>query len=247
MLIIDLRDRLLQLAPFPLDALLLAVVYINRLTHRQLRSTQSRHLQALFPQHPPPLNTNATPMLSQTLLKETGPAPPLTPWTVHRLVLGALAIAAKYTSDAYIGQRRLAKVGGITVKELFELEIEVFDQLVWSCYTSAVELQSTCSQLWRLSDKCQQTEEHTPKAIKTTQASSEHLPIERLALSKPQDDYRPEVSPTPAMSDGDSESSGMTSSLDDSGTADTSQLDVPYKLNHKTFNTAPVLVPMPIR
>jgi hypothetical protein len=166
---------------------------------------------------------------------------------VHRLVLGTLAIAAKYTSDAYIGQRRLAKVGGITVKELFELEIEVFDQLSWSCYTSAAELQSSCSQLWRLSDKSQQTEEHTPRATESIRDSPDYLQIERMALSKPQNDSRPSISPTPAMSDGDSESSGMASSLDDSGPADASQLDAPYKLNHQVSNSAPVLVPMPIR
>lgn len=133
------------------------MVYINRLTHLQAaRSPQSEpRFRPLLKQQRPSSVAFTLQEDDSVCPRHKSPSPPLTPWTVHRLLLGTLAIAAKYSSDAYIGQRRLAKVGGISPKELSELEVEVFDQLSWSCYTPASELDGICSQLWRLVDKAQ--------------------------------------------------------------------------------------------
>lgn len=238
--------RLLQLGPFPLDALLLATVYINRLTHRQLaQAFKPYKFRTLFPQclSPDPSPSQEGDHLATSSSKLSEVSPPLTPWTAHRVLLGALAIAAKYTSDAYIGQRRLAKVGGISIKELLELEFEMFKLLSWSCYTSVRELDSVCSQLWRASDRGKHSGDSVEEA-QNPPYELDPLQMERLSLS-PQVRQRQAISPTPAMSDGGSESSGFASSLDDISPAQISHVGRKEHNSQMWTSIAPALIPLP--
>ncbi|KAK9899180.1 hypothetical protein P389DRAFT_168096 [Cystobasidium minutum MCA 4210] len=252
--------RLLQLAPFPFDALLLAVVYMNRLTHAQIArsSLHEPDFRPLFINQRPP-SASSTLQNDHSADHSASPRhkcspPPLTPWTVHRLLLGVLAIAAKYSSDAYIGQRRLAKVGGISVRELFELEVEVFDQLSWSCYVGSQELEGICSQLWRAEGKptredCNTEELKEPQALEMHDrlGSPDSLNIESLSIS-PHQGTRVTLSPTPAMSDADSESSGFASSLEASSLDEGIGIDLNRSLDkgHKVVYSAPPLLPIPL-
>lgn len=55
--------------------------------------------------------------------------PTLNSFTVHRLLLSALVISAKFLSDAFIPHARACRVGGIGPSELAGLEVELLLQL----------------------------------------------------------------------------------------------------------------------
>lgn len=142
-------------------------------------------------------------------------------------------------------------MGGINIRELFELEIEVFDQLSWSCYTTQTELESVCSLMWQSStqqsQKCEETGagSQTPDA-KLPLGSPDSLKIGMLVIS-PGRDNQPDLSPTPAMSDAGSESSGVPSSLDDVRNPIGNET-LPSKLNpQKLAFRTPSLSPIPLR
>lgn len=151
--------------------------------------------------------------------------PPLTPWTCHRLLLAALAVAAKYTSDAYIGQARLAKVAGIAISELYELEAEFFDSLEYRCYITIEELQNVCEQLLVRSrgttyrqqgDHAKQADAHANAnasgcASSTPASLAENL-ARQLSLGSDRGVARTRMA-TPS-SNGSSESSYLSSSAD---------------------------------
>lgn len=132
--------RLLQLTPYPLDALLLTIVYLNRITQLTTRGTQNRFLP-LLPYKPKTIRFDHKQASSEPSLS-------FTTKTAHRLLLSAIALAAKYTSDAYITTIRAAKVAGVSVKELHKLELELFTKLAFNCFVQAEELESVCQAIW---------------------------------------------------------------------------------------------------
>lgn len=111
------HHRLQKFTPYSLDALLLAMVYISRITHRSppTIATSSETQTPFIPFLP-----ESTPRSSagrqdgvahrqhdtdRRNLSDDGselPPPPLTPWTGHRLLLASLHIASSYISDAFI-------------------------------------------------------------------------------------------------------------------------------------------------
>jgi hypothetical protein len=46
----------------------------------------------------------------------------LNPHNIHRIILGCLLLAIKYNEDIYFTNEHYAKVGGVSIKELNELE-----------------------------------------------------------------------------------------------------------------------------
>eukprot|EP00928_Gymnodinium_smaydae_P046859 TRINITY_DN31235_c0_g1_i1.p1 TRINITY_DN31235_c0_g1~~TRINITY_DN31235_c0_g1_i1.p1 ORF type:complete len:291 (-),score=21.66 TRINITY_DN31235_c0_g1_i1:87-866(-) len=58
-------------------------------------------------------------------------------YTLHRLSLAALVLAAKFHEDRFFGNSFYAKVGGVTVKELNTLEHTLFKMLDYNVYICA--------------------------------------------------------------------------------------------------------------
>lgn len=165
-------------------------------------------------------------------------APTLNSHTVHRLLLGALVVAAAYTSDHFITRVRAVKVGGTTFEELHELEVEVFKKLNFSCVVRSRELEDVCRALWEHSgpgkaeleeikrtrfDLSEDEEKEDEEMESRTQycytpknqlhhrgglASSPRAP-QRVSFSVPDEE---EMSATPPLSEGESESSYFSSS-----------------------------------
>jgi hypothetical protein len=57
--------------------------------------------------------------------------------SVHRLVLAAVAVAAKFFDDCYYSNAFYAKVGGIKVPELNALEVAFLDLIDWRLHVTA--------------------------------------------------------------------------------------------------------------
>ena len=61
------------------------------------------------------------------------------PLCVHRLILAAVVVAAKFFDDSYYSNGFYAKVGGIRVAELNALEVAFLDLLDWRLHVSVSE------------------------------------------------------------------------------------------------------------
>ena len=60
----------------------------------------------------------------------------LNPHNIHRLILGCLILAIKYNEDSYYNNEYYAKVGGVTVEELNNLEYKSFELLNFNLFIS---------------------------------------------------------------------------------------------------------------
>ena len=60
----------------------------------------------------------------------------LNPYNIHRIILGCLLLAIKYNEDVYFTNEHYAKVGGISVKELNNLEYFSFQLIDFNLYIS---------------------------------------------------------------------------------------------------------------
>ena len=60
----------------------------------------------------------------------------LNPYNIHRIILGCLLLAIKYNEDVYFTNEHYAKVGGISLKELNNLEHFSFQLLDYNLYVS---------------------------------------------------------------------------------------------------------------
>ncbi|KAF4652177.1 mitochondrial peripheral inner membrane protein [Perkinsus chesapeaki] len=58
---------------------------------------------------------------------------------VHRLVLTALTIAAKFHDDIYYSNAFYARVGGVSVSELNTLELTLLKMMDWQCFVPTEE------------------------------------------------------------------------------------------------------------
>ncbi|BGP12475.1 hypothetical protein JCM10213v2_000392 [Rhodosporidiobolus nylandii] len=129
--------RLTKFTPFPRDALLLAIVYLNRISHLPYKGEPN----ASAPIPPSPTISS---------VERPRAIPILNSYTLHRLVLAVLLVATKYTCDGTLGQARAAKVGGVTTSELCKLEGEVIRLLGWELGWSLHELDSVCREVERI-------------------------------------------------------------------------------------------------
>merc|ERR1719506_2189824 len=63
----------------------------------------------------------------------------VTELNVHRLLLAALVVAAKFQDDSYLSNTHYAKVGGVSVHELAKLEAHFMKMLDWRAHVTADE------------------------------------------------------------------------------------------------------------
>ncbi|CAO3650458.1 unnamed protein product [Cunninghamella echinulata] len=72
-----------------------------------------------------------------------------TPFT-NEVLFCIIVVATKSTSDIYYRNSRYAKVGGISIEELFRLEFELLELCDYSIHVPLDELQNYANQLWNL-------------------------------------------------------------------------------------------------
>ena len=60
----------------------------------------------------------------------------ITNWTVHRIVLSACVLAAKFQDDDYYNNHHMAAVGGVTNLELNDMEVDMLVSLNFSLWVS---------------------------------------------------------------------------------------------------------------
>ena len=60
----------------------------------------------------------------------------LNPHNIHRIILGCLILAIKYNEDIYYTNKHYVEVGGLTLKEINELEFFSFQLLDFNLYIS---------------------------------------------------------------------------------------------------------------
>ena len=60
----------------------------------------------------------------------------ITDWTVHRILLASVVLAAKYQDDEYFNNNHMAAVGGVTNIELNAMEVAMLVSLNFSLYVS---------------------------------------------------------------------------------------------------------------
>ena len=60
----------------------------------------------------------------------------LNPHNIHRIILGCLLLAIKSNEDIYYTNKHYAEVGGLTIKEMNELEFFSFQLLDFNLYIS---------------------------------------------------------------------------------------------------------------
>lgn len=136
--------------PYPRDALLLYLLYLDRIS--RLPPT---------PAFPAPLvPTPLFPTLSWPrrpappgLLPGSPPTPLLNSYTLHRLFAATLLVAARFTSDSHIQQGRAAKVGGVEVRELGRLEVEVLKSLEWNLCYALEDVEAVSAVLLRVAEE----------------------------------------------------------------------------------------------
>ncbi|CAO3653176.1 unnamed protein product [Cunninghamella blakesleeana] len=69
---------------------------------------------------------------------------------IHRFIITSIVVATKSTSDIYYRNSRYAKVGGISIDELFRLEFELLELCDYLIHVPLDELQNYANQLWNL-------------------------------------------------------------------------------------------------
>jgi len=60
----------------------------------------------------------------------------LNPHNIHRIILGCLLLAIKYNEDLYFTNEQYAKVGGVSIQELNDLEIYSIQLLNFNLFIS---------------------------------------------------------------------------------------------------------------
>lgn len=79
--------------------------------------------------------------LSQPTVEDMEPKLILDSYNIHRLIITAFTVATKFSQDVYFTNKRYAKVGGISDRELNKLELVFLDLLKWEkLRCSGVEL-----------------------------------------------------------------------------------------------------------
>ncbi|OZJ03637.1 hypothetical protein BZG36_03924 [Bifiguratus adelaidae] len=71
----------------------------------------------------------------------------ITSWNIHRLLIAAIAVAAKFSSDIFYTNARYAKVGGLPLHEMNQLEMEFLFLCNFNLYVRMESLQEYGDQL----------------------------------------------------------------------------------------------------
>ncbi|KAF9432750.1 hypothetical protein BGZ76_010367 [Entomortierella beljakovae] len=89
-------------------------------------------------------------------------------FNIHRLLITCLMIAAKFTSDLFYSNSRYAKVGGLSLQELNQLELEFL-------FTTKFELNVKVDELQRVGDALLQFRNlHMIKSVQQQQKQQQH-------------------------------------------------------------------------
>ncbi|KAK4050469.1 hypothetical protein OIV83_003539 [Microbotryomycetes sp. JL201] len=134
-----LQRQLNFFTPYPRDALLLSLWYMDRISLASIPDCpQSARLLPTLDQRQAAARARASssadrpeddrrPSSSQRFV----PQAIINSFTLHRLVLSTLLVASKFISDGAVPQVRAAKVGGVSTNELVRLEVEALAALEW--------------------------------------------------------------------------------------------------------------------
>ncbi|KAI9283192.1 cyclin-domain-containing protein [Sporodiniella umbellata] len=68
-------------------------------------------------------------------------------YSVHRLLIASILIASKFTSDTFYSNRRYAKVGGVSLQELNQLELQFLFSVGFQLRITLEDLQEYADQL----------------------------------------------------------------------------------------------------
>ncbi|CAO3684694.1 unnamed protein product [Rhizopus stolonifer] len=71
----------------------------------------------------------------------------INPFNIHRLLITSIVVAAKFTSDVFYSNSRYAKVGGISLQELNQLEIRFLFFVDFQLHVTIKDLQKYADQL----------------------------------------------------------------------------------------------------
>ncbi|KAI8076668.1 cyclin-domain-containing protein [Gilbertella persicaria] len=66
---------------------------------------------------------------------------------IHRLLITSILVASKFTSDVFYANSRYAKVGGLSLVELNQLELEFLFLIDFELYVELQDLQAYANQL----------------------------------------------------------------------------------------------------
>lgn len=67
--------------------------------------------------------------------------------TVHRLLLAALVLAAKYRNDEFFTNTFYGVVGGVSVEEVNRLEVALLEKVDWTLGVTSSEFDTMCAKL----------------------------------------------------------------------------------------------------
>ncbi|GAA6046511.1 hypothetical protein JCM3770_006185 [Rhodotorula araucariae] len=206
-------ERVTKYTPFPRDALLLAIVYLNRITHLPYTAEPDVYPAALLavtpprlpprPPAPPPRSPPQSPSrlaVPMSPIQAPCPLPPsptissverprvapfLNSYTLHRLVLAVLLIATKFTADGTLSQTRAAKVGGVGASELCKLEGEGLRLLGWELGWSLDEIEGACAEVERVAEEAGLIPPEAMKRAHVRGAGDEREAQQTLSVSPP--------------------------------------------------------------
>ncbi|KAF9906175.1 hypothetical protein EC991_000887 [Linnemannia zychae] len=99
----------------------------------------------------PPLVDVASPVAEQPVT--TGNGFRINSFNIHRLLITSLMIAAKFTSDLFYSNARYAKVGGLALQELNQLELEFLFTSKFELNVKVDELQRAGNSLLQFRDR----------------------------------------------------------------------------------------------
>ncbi|SCV68159.1 BQ2448_280 [Microbotryum intermedium] len=156
-------SRLIVYMPCPRDAILLTMLYIDRIS--RLRPAPPYQDVPSVPLLPLPSSVLTEPTRcpepgndseeSSEVEedKESLTHPLINAFTIHRLVLATLLVACKSECDGHLSQRRVAKVGGVAMRELIRLEVDVLALLDWRLTYALDAVENLSRTLWGLAKK----------------------------------------------------------------------------------------------
>ncbi|KAI1321333.1 hypothetical protein EDD11_006670 [Mortierella claussenii] len=104
-----------------------------------------------FPQ--PPFPTPPTPAPAASAMASSNNGFKINSFNIHRLLITCLMVAAKFTSDLFYSNARYAKVGGLSLPELNQLELEFLFTTKFELNVKVDELQRVGNALLRFRER----------------------------------------------------------------------------------------------
>ncbi|KAK4704416.1 hypothetical protein P7C70_g1794, partial [Phenoliferia sp. Uapishka_3] len=149
--ILGYLTRLTTYTPYPRDALILVLLYLDIISRIPPPPSLSLSLSPT-PLFPTILREPLLPTPTPSPTPNSPPPPLFNSFTLHRLLASTLIIASRFTSDSHIQQLRAAKVAGVDLRELVRLEVEVLKSLQWRLYYSLGDIEGISGALLDLGE-----------------------------------------------------------------------------------------------